>query len=86
MIDPANVGVLRLKALPGELVLLYRSRGFRVSDAPSVVFLSEQSSRRATVFLLFEALIGGVIALVFAWILRRRIRRVERRLTTVENV
>jgi hypothetical protein len=78
-VEPANIGVLRLSALPGELTTLYRAKGFRVADSASVVFRNDRSSRRGTLFLLFESLTGGLIALIFALLLGWRIKRVLRR-------
>jgi len=77
LLGAEHEGILRHDALPRELIVLYRANGMRVSDTASVVYRDRRSMQRGTLFFLFEALLATAIALIFAALARRRIRRLR---------
>lgn len=73
-----NSGILRFSAMPPDIVALYRHAGYDVADRSAILFRSVSSARRAGVLLMTQFLAFSLIALVFAAILRRRERRLDR--------
>ncbi len=70
-----TVGIMRMNALPGDLVTLYRANGYAVSSSANVIFRSAASSSRGTLIFMLEALATGILFLIFGWFMRRRYRK-----------
>ncbi len=77
LISNNHAGILRHDALPRELITLYRANGMRVSSTASVIYRSQESMQRGTLFFLFEALLAAAITLIFAAYARHRIKRLR---------
>lgn len=70
-------GVLRREGLPGEVIRLFRYAGYRIEEPHYVLFTEPAAMRWPYWTAVAQFAVGGLLALLFALLQRRRIRRVD---------
>lgn len=69
-------GVLKRDGLPGEVVRLFRYAGYELDDPHYVLFTESAAMRWPYLTAMAQFAVGALLALLFALLQRRRIRRV----------
>lgn len=77
-IPASTTGLLRTDALPSEVAEMYRLNRMPVAAKSSVLFKSERSANRPILILLGEVAAFALLAALFAFLSRRRARKLER--------
>ncbi len=74
----STTGLLRSDALPSEFAQMYRINRMAVAPESAVLFRDAQSADRPILVLLGEVALFAVSAALFAFLCRRRARKIER--------
>ncbi|MFM6854316.1 MAG: hypothetical protein ACKOUM_09585 [Sphingopyxis sp.] len=69
--------MMRLDALPPDIEAMYRNAQIAVSPDSAVLFSDPSAATRPLAIMVGEAIIFGLIALVFAAYLKRRLRKLR---------